>query len=116
MLIENAASGVPSMTSSDGLAAGSLFRVDTYGFYRSGDLTPNDSVTLRLRTAGGERDLTVFSSVKVFDVVASISALLPEDTALGEADIVASATSGKSFSRHVWVVPSAFGLFSGARN
>jgi hypothetical protein len=117
IFITNAASGAPAMTSDAGLAAGSLFRVSTYGLYESGEVTPGDSLSLHLRSAGGERDLTILSSFKLSDgLIVYLTALLPEDAALGETDIVVAAKSGKSFSRHVWIVPSAFGLFSGAQN
>jgi hypothetical protein len=112
--IINAASSNPAMTSTEGLAAGSIFRVRTFGLYYSGDLTEDDSISLRLRNAKGERDLTTFSPSTFNDKV--ITALVPEDTAIGEADVVVATTSGKSFSRHVWIVPSNVGLFNRARN
>ena len=111
MLIINAASGDLAITPDNGLAAGSLFSVIAF------DLEAGDSVSVRLRTTGDERDLAVLPSLKLAGGgVPSFTAQIPEDTPLGEAEVVATAKSGKSGSGHVWIVASGMGLFSEARN
>jgi uncharacterized protein (TIGR03437 family) len=107
----NAASGDLAITPDNGLAAGSLFSVIAF------DLEAGDSVSVRLRTTGDWRDLTILSPLKLTGgLIPSFTALIPEDTPLGEAEVVATAKSGKSQSGRVWIVASGFGLFSGARN
>jgi uncharacterized protein (TIGR03437 family) len=107
-----------AQTPETGLAPGSLCDINITGLYQpSGSLLPDDKVTLRFRAPGAAaaRDMTILASQPSFGgFPAQFIALVPSDTPLGQADVLAEAASGKSFSTTVWIAASDFGIFTKA--
>jgi uncharacterized protein (TIGR03437 family) len=107
-----------AQTPETGLAPGSLCDINITGLYQpSGSLLPDDKVTLRFRAPGAAatRDMTILASQPSFGgFPAQFIALVPSDTPLGQADVLAVAASGKSFSTTLWIAASDFGIFTKA--
>ena len=107
-----------AQTPETGLAPGSLCDINLTGLYQpSGSLLPDDKVTLRFRAPGAAdaRDMTILASQPSFGgFPAQFIALVPSDAPLGQADVLAVAPSGKSFSTTVWIAVSDFGIFTKA--
>ena len=108
-----------AQTPSTGLAPGSLCDIDISGLYQrfGGSLSPDDTVTLRFRAPGAvnARDMTIDPAEKRFSgFPTQFTALIPADTPLGQAEVLAVASSGKSFTSTVWIAASGFGLFTKA--
>lgn len=107
-----------AQTPATGLAPGSLCDINITGLYQpSGSLLPDDKVTLRFRAPGtaDARDMTILATSPSFGrFPTQFIALVPSDTPLGQADVLAVAASGKSFSTTVWIAASAFGIFTKA--
>ena len=114
----NSASRRVAQTPETGLAPGSLCDVDVTGLYvNGGPLAQNDPVTLRFREPGaaGAQDLTIIATQGGFGAVPTrITGLIPADTPVGQAEILAVSASGKSFSTVVWIGASNFGIFTKA--
>jgi uncharacterized protein (TIGR03437 family) len=107
-----------AQTPATGLAPGSLCDINITGLYQpSGSLLPDDTVTLRFRAPGAAdaRDMTILASQSSFGgFPAQFIALIPPGTPLGQADVLAVAASGRSFSTTVWIAASGFGIFTKA--
>ena len=107
-----------AQTPETGLAPGSLCDINITGLYQpSGSLLPDDKVTLRFRAPGAAdaRDMTILASQPSFGgIPAQFVALIPSDTPLGQADVLAVAASGKSFSTTLWIAAANFGMFTKA--
>jgi uncharacterized protein (TIGR03437 family) len=107
-----------AQTPETGFAPGSLCDINLTGLYQpSGSLLPDDKVTLRFRAPGAAdaRDMTILASQPSFGgFPAQFIALVPSDAPLGQADVLAVAASGKSFSTTVWIAVSDFGIFTKA--
>ena len=114
----NSASRRTAQTPDTGLAPGSLCDVDVTGLYlNGGPLAQNDPVTLRFRApgSGDVQDLTVLATRAAFaGIPTQFTALIPPDTPLGQAEVLAVSASGKSFSTAVWIAASNFGIFTKA--
>jgi uncharacterized protein (TIGR03437 family) len=100
------------------LAPGSLCDINITGLYPpSGTLSPDDKVTLRFRAPGSAeaRDLTILVSQPSFaGFPTQFTALVPPDTPIGQAEVLAISASGKTFSTTVWIAASDFGIFTKA--
>src|SRR5450759_1543390 len=107
-----------AQTPATGLAPGSLCDINITGLYQpSGSLLPDDKVTLRFRAPGAAdaRDMTRLATSPRFGrFPTQFTALVPSDTPLGQADVLAVAASGRSFSTTVWIAASGFGVFTKA--
>ena len=107
-----------AQTPETGLAPGSLCDINITGLYQpSGSLLPDDRVTLRFRAPGAAdaRDMTILAPQPSFLLFPTqFTALVPSDTPLGQAEVLAVAASGKSFSTTVWIAASGFGIFTKA--
>ena len=108
-----------AQTPATGLAPGSLCDIDITGLYQrfGGSLLAEDTVKLRFRAPDtiDARDLTILAPQRVFNFPTQFTALIPADTPLGQAEVLAVAASGKSYSTPVWIVASGFGIFTKAR-
>ena len=107
-----------AQTPETGLAPGSLCDIDITGLYPPfGTLSPDDKATLRFRPPGATdaRELGTLTSQASFGGYATdFTALIPSDTPLGQAEVLAVTASGKSFSATVWIAASDFGVFTKA--
>ena len=107
-----------AQTIETGLAPGSLCDINIRGLYQpTGSLSLEDTVTLRFRAPGtvDAREMTIVATQpSFFDFPAQLTALIPADTPLGQADVLAVSASGKSFTSTVWIVASGFGVFTKA--
>ena len=107
-----------AQTKETGLAPGSLCDINVRGLYEPfGILSLDDTVTLRFRAPGAvdARDMTIVAmQPSHFSFPAQFTALIPADTPLGQAEVLAVAASGKSFASKVWIVASGFGVFTKA--
>jgi uncharacterized protein (TIGR03437 family) len=105
-----------AQTQETGLAPGSLCDINVTGLYQPlGTLLSNDPVTIRFRAPGAAeaRDLKILAvQPSPGSVTALFTALVPPDTPIGQAEIIAVSASGSSFSTAVWVAPSDFGIFT----
>ena len=103
-------------TAASGLAPGSLCDITITGLYQSfgGSFSPDDIVTLRLHTPGADvRDLTIIATKLNFSgFPTEFTALIPTDAPLGQAEVLAVSTSGKSYSTTLWISGSGFGIFT----
>ena len=116
MYVRHAATRRTAETRDTGLAPGSLCDIYIAGLYQpTGSLSPDEIVTFLFRAPGAEdtRELTILAMQPNFgDSPTQFKALIPYDTALGKAEVLAVAASGKSFSTTVWIAASGFGLFT----
>ncbi|MFB3777075.1 MAG: hypothetical protein ACE141_05665 [Bryobacteraceae bacterium] len=116
--VVHAATRVRPQTPETGLAPGSLCEVDVSRLYAPrGSLLPDDPVTLRFRApgAGEAREMTVLAARTSFPGISSgFTALVPPDTPLGQAVVIAVAASGVLYSTSVWITGSNFGVFTDA--
>jgi uncharacterized protein (TIGR03437 family) len=107
-----------AQTPETGLAPGSLCDIDITGLYPpSGTLSPDDKVTLRFRPPGATDagDLGIVAGQASFgNLPTHFTALIPSDTPIGQAELLAVTANGKSFSTMVWIAASDFGVFTKA--
>src|SRR5215469_6483982 len=105
-----------AQTPETGLAPGSLCDINVTGLYQpAGTLAPGDAVTLRFRAPGATdvRDLSILAAQpSLGGTPMRFTALVPPDTPVGQADILAVAASGASFSTTLWIAASDFGIFT----
>jgi uncharacterized protein (TIGR03437 family) len=100
------------------LAPGSLCDINITRLYQPfGSLSPDDTVTLRFRTPGSAeaRDMTILVAQPSFvGPPTQFTALVPPDIPIGQAEVLAVAASGRSFSATLWIAASDFGIFTKA--
>jgi len=116
--VVHAATLQTAQTPETGLAPGSLCNINVTGLYQpAGTLAQGDAVTLRFRAPGASdvRDLSILASQpSLGGTPMQFTALVPPGTPVGQAEILAMAASGASFSTTVWVAASDFGIFTKA--
>ena len=112
--ISHSATRRAPQTAAAGLAPGSLFDVNVSNLYAPfGPLKADDPVTLQFRAPGASdaHDLTIVSSL---GPRIQFTAIVPANTPVGQATVLAIAASGASFSATAWIAASDFGLFTKA--
>ena len=117
MYVVQSASRRTAQTPASGFAPGTLCEINVTGLYQQfgGSLMPDDTVKLRLRAPGATdaRDLTIVAtSPAFFGQPTQFTARIPTDATPGQADLLAVAGSGKSYSTTVWIASSGFGIFT----
>jgi hypothetical protein len=114
----NTATRRTPQTADAGLAPGSLCDINILGLYHpSGNLEAGDVVTLSFRAPGASSasDLKILVSQNSYDgTPVYFTALVPLGIPPGQAEVVATAASGKSFSTTVWIAESGVGIFTKA--
>ena len=89
-----------AQTPETGLAPGSLCDINVTGLYQpAGTLAPGDAVTLRFRAPGATdvRDLSILAAQpSLGGTPIQFTALVPADTPVGQAEILAVSASGAS--------------------
>jgi len=107
-----------AQTPETGFAPGSLCDINITGLYQPfGSLSPDDKVTLRFRAPGAAdaHDLTILATLPSFGgFPAQFTVLVPPESGIGQAEILAVAARGKSYSTTVWIAASDFGIFTKA--
>ena len=114
----NSATRRTPQTAETGLAPGSLCDINVRGLYQPfGRLAAGDVVTLSLRAPGASSasELKILVSQNSYDgTPVYFIALVPLGIPAGQAEVVATAASGKSFSTTVWIAESGVGIFTKA--
>lgn len=107
-----------AQTPETGLAPGSLCDINVTGLYQpAGALAQGDAVTLRFRAPGASdvRDMNILAAQpSLGGTPIQFTALVPPDTPVGQAEILAVAASGASFATTMWIAASDFGIFTKA--
>jgi uncharacterized protein (TIGR03437 family) len=105
-----------AQTAESGLAPGSLCDINITGLYQPiGSLSPDETVMLVFRGPGAAdaRDMTIVAAQPNFTgFPTEFTALIPADAPLGQAEVLAVTTSGRSYSTSIWIAASGFGIFT----
>jgi uncharacterized protein (TIGR03437 family) len=113
--VVNSATRRTAQTPETGLAPGSLCDINVTGLYQpTGTLSQGDTVTLRFRAPGAAdvRDMTILVTQPSSGTPTDFTALIPSETPIGQAEILAVAANGATFSAAVWIAASDFGIFT----